>query len=324
MSHDHHHSHTHGHRHGHDHAHLASERRMWIVLALTVGFLAVEVAGGIMTGSLALLSDAAHMFTDAMALAIAIAAIRLSRMPADRKRTFGYYRFEVLAAALNAVLLFLVALYILYEAYSRWVAPRSIETLGMLAIAVTGLAVNLAGMRLLAADAESNLNVKGAYLEVWADALGSMGVIAGALVVYFTGYTRADPIVAVLIAFWVLPRSWALFRQSLNVLLEGVPEGVDLAQIDARLRAVPGVRAVHELHVWALGSGRTSLTAHLILDEAHADVHRVIGQANERLRLDFGITHTTLQAEIEHCDPHGQSCALDGQPTHNVHAGHRH
>jgi cobalt-zinc-cadmium efflux system protein len=126
------------------------------------------------------------MFTDAMALAIAIAAIRLSRMPADRKRTFGYYRFEVLAAALNAVLLFLVALYILYEAYTRWVAPRPIETLGMLAIAVTGLVVNLVGMRLLAADAERNLNVKGAYLEVWADALGSLGVIAGALVVWFT------------------------------------------------------------------------------------------------------------------------------------------
>ena len=227
----------------------------------------MEVAGGILTGSLALLSDAAHMFTDTMALAIAIAAIRLARMPADRKRTFGYYRFEVLAAALNAVLLFLVALYILYEAYERWITPRPIATLGMLAVAVTGLAVNLLGMRLLAADAGRNLNVKGAYLEVWADAVGSMGVIAGALVVHFTGYTRADPIVAVLIAFWVLPRSWALFRQSVNVLLEGVPEGVDLAQIDERLRAVPGVREVHELHVWALGSGRTSLTAHLILDE---------------------------------------------------------
>ena len=297
---------------------------MWIVLALTIAFLFVEVVGGILTGSLALLSDAAHMFTDTMALGIAIAAIRLARMPADRKRTFGYYRFEVLAAALNAVLLFLVALYILYEAYERWITPRTIETVGMLAIAVTGLAVNLVGMRLLAADAGRNLNVKGAYREVWADAVGSMGVIAGALIVYFTGYSRADPIVAVLIAFWVLPRSWALFRQSVNVLLEGVPEGVDLAQIDERLRAVPGVREVHELHVWALGSGRTSLTAHLILDEAQTDLHRVIGEANERLRADFGITHTTLQAEIEHCDPHGLDCALEGRPAHDAHAGHRH
>ena len=319
--HDRHGHHHHGH---HDHWHAASERRMWIVLGLTVTFLVVEVAGGILTDSLALLSDAAHMFTDTMALAIAIAATRLARMPADRKRTFGYHRFEVLAAALNAVLLFLVALYILHEAYERWITPRTIATLGMLAVAVTGLAVNLLGMRLLAADAGRNLNVKGAYLEVWADAVGSMGVIAGALVVHFTGYTRVDPIVAVLIAFWVLPRSWALFRQSVNVLLEGVPEGVDLAQIDERLRAVPGVREVHELHVWALGSGRTSLTAHLILDEGETDIHRVIGQANERLRLEFGITHTTLQAEIEHCDPHGPDCALDARSVRDAHAGHRH
>jgi len=323
MGHDPHHHHGH-HHHGHDHSHAASERRMWIVLVLTVAFLVVEVVGGLLTGSLALLSDAAHMFTDTMALGIAIAAIRLARMPADRKRTFGYYRFEVLAAAMNAVLLILVALYILYEAYERWMTPRPIQTLGMLAIAVAGLAVNLIGMRLLAADASRNLNVKGAYLEVWADAVGSVGVIAGGLVVYFTGYTRADPFVAVLIAIWVLPRSWALFRQSVNVLLEGVPEGVDLAQIDERLRAVPGVREVHELHVWSLGSGRTSLTAHLILDEAQTDLHRVIGQANERLRVDFGITHTTLQAEIEHCDPHGPDCALDVRPARDAHAEHRH
>lgn len=315
---------SHDHHHGHDHSHAASERRMWIVLVLTAGFLLVEIAGGILAGSLALLSDAAHMFTDSMALAIAIAAIRLSRLPADGKRTFGYYRFEVLAAATNAVLLFLVALYIVYEAYQRWIAPTAIASLGMLAVACAGLAVNLLGMRLLAGDADTNLNVKGAYLEVWADALGSLGVIAGALIVYFTGWTRADPIIAVLIAFWVVPRAWALFRTSVNVLLEGVPEGVDLAQIDGRLRAVPGVSEVHELHVWALGSGRTSLTAHLIVDDTQPDVHRVISQANERLRLDFGITHTTLQAEIEHCDPHGNACTLDGRPVADAHAGHRH
>jgi cobalt-zinc-cadmium efflux system protein len=183
-----------GSHHGHDHARGASERRMWIVFGLTATFFVVEVVGGILTNSLALLSDAAHMFTDVMALAIAITAIRLSRLPADRKRTFGYHRFEILAAALNAVLLFLVALYILYEAYQRWVEPPAIESLGMLVVAVAGLVVNLIGMRLLAGGAEANLNVKGAYLEVWADALGSVGVIIGALIVYFTGWTRADPV----------------------------------------------------------------------------------------------------------------------------------
>jgi cobalt-zinc-cadmium efflux system protein len=307
--------------HGHDLARGAGERRMWVVLGLTAGYLVVEVVGGILTNSLALLSDAAHMFTDVMALAIAIAAMRLSRLPADRKRTFGYHRFEILAAALNATLLFLVALYILYL---RWITPPSIESLGMLAVALVGLAVNLACMLLLSSDAGSNLNVKGAYLEVWADALGSVGVIIAALIVTFTGWTRADPIVAVLIALWVLPRAWTLFKQSVNVLLEGVPEGMDLSVIDGRLRALPGVRDVHDLHIWAIGSGRASLTAHLILDEAHADIQRVLNEANEILRRDFGLTHTTLQAELEHCDPHGSDCTLEGQPATDAHAGHRH
>jgi len=312
------------HHHGHDHARGASERRMWLVFGLTASFLVVEIVGGILTHSLALLSDAAHMFTDVMTLAIAIAAMRLSRLPADRKRTFGYHRFEILAAALNATLLFLVALYIVYEAYQRWVAPPPIESLGMLAVAVVGLAVNLACMRLLSGDADSNLNVKGAYLEVWADALGSVGVIIAALIVYYTGWTRADPIVAVLIALWVLPRTWNLVKQSVNVLLEGVPEGMDLSAIDKRLRAVSGVCNVHDLHIWAIGSGKASLTAHLILDNAQADVQRVLHDASNLLQREFGLTHTTLQAEFEHCDPDGNACALEDHAVTEPHAGHRH
>lgn len=312
------------HRRGHDHARGAGERRMWVVFGLTASFLVVEVVGGILTNSLALLSDAAHMFTDVMALAIAIAAMRLSRLPADRKRTFGYHRFEILAAAFNATLLFFVALYILYEAYQRWIAPPSVESLGMLAVAIVGLVINLIGMRLLSGDADASLNVKGAYLEVWADAVGSIGVIIGALIVYFTGWTRADPIIAVLIALWVLPRAWTLFKQSVNVLLEGVPDGVDLSLIDSSLREVPGVRDVHELHIWSVGSGKTSLTAHLILDSAQANVQRVLIEANEKLRCDFGLTHTTLQTELERCDPHGSDCALENDPAMNAHAGHRH
>ena len=282
-----------------------------IVLAINAVMFVLELTSGLLARSTALLSDAAHMFTDVMTLAIAIAAMRLSRLPADRKRTFGYHRFEILAAALNATLLFLVALYIVYEAYQRWIAPPSIESLGMLAVAVVGLAVNLACMRLLSGDADSNLNVKGAYLEVWADALGSVGVIIAALIVYFTAWTRADPIVAVLIALWVLPRTWNLFKQSVNVLLEGVPEGFDLSAIDGCLRAVSGVRNVHDLHIWAIGSGKASLTAHLILDNAQADVQRVLNDASDLLQRDFGLTHTTLQAEFEHCDPDGNACALE-------------
>jgi cobalt-zinc-cadmium efflux system protein len=305
-----------GHDHGHDHARGATEGRMWIVFGLTSTFFVVEVVGGLLFGSLALLSDAAHMFTDMMALAIAIAAMRLSRLPADRKRTFGYHRFEILAAAFNASLLFLVAIYILYEAYERWMAPTPIESLGMLTVAVVGLGINVIGMRLLRGDADKSMNVKGAYLEVWADALGSVAVIVGAVIVYFTGWTRMDPIIAVLIAFWVLPRTWALLKQSVNVLLEGVPEGVDLAAIEGRLLGVPGVRDVHELHVWAIGSGKTSLTAHLVIDSDQTHAQAVLDAAAGRLRSEFNITHTTVQAELDHCVSDGAVCVLYGEAAH--------
>ncbi len=293
---------------------------MWFVFGLTAIFFLVEVAGGVLFGSLALLSDAAHMFTDVMALAIAIAAIRLSRLPADRKRTFGYYRFEILAAAFNAALLFLVAIYIVYEAYERWIVPTPIESLGMLAVAAAGLAINLIGMRLLKGSAEDSMNVKGAYLEVWADALGSVAVIIGAVVVWLTGWTRVDPVIAVLIALWVLPRTWTLLKQSVNVLLEGVPEGVDLAAIESSLLAVAGVRGVHELHVWAIGSGKTSLTAHLVIDSDQTHAQAVLDAAAERLRREFNITHTTVQAELDHCVPDSAVCVLHGKAEH----AHRH
>ena len=310
----------HDHGHGHDHTAGATESRMWIVFGLTASFLVAEVVGGLMFNSLALLSDAAHMFTDVMALAIAIAAIRLSRLPADRKRTFGYYRFEILAAAFNATLLFLVAIYILYEAYQRWTAPTPIQSLGMLAVAAAGLLINLIGMRLLKGDAEHSMNVKGAYLEVWADALGSVAVIIGAAVVWLTGWTRIDPVIAVLIALWVLPRTWTLLKQSVNVLLEGVPEGVDLAAIEGSLLAVAGVRDVHDLHVWAIGSGKTSLTAHLVIDGEQTHPQAVLDAVAECLRREFHITHTTVQAELDHCDPHGVACAM--QRLEHSHARH--
>ena len=199
--------------HDHDHgAHQANERSLWIVLVLTTVFMAAEVAGGLLTNSLALISDAAHMFTDAAALAIALAAIRIGKRAADHKRTFGYYRFEILAAAFNAVVLFLVAGYILYEAYQRFRSPPEIQPIGMLAIAAIGLAVNLVGMRILRGGAESSLNVKGAYLEVWADMLGSVGVLFAGAVIYYTVWTWLDAVVAVAIGLWVVPRTRTLLK----------------------------------------------------------------------------------------------------------------
>jgi cobalt-zinc-cadmium efflux system protein len=286
----------------HDHSSGATEGRMWMVLALTSLFLVAEVVGSVVFNSLALLSDAAHMATDAIALAIAIAAIRLSRLPADRKRTFGYHRFEILGAALNATMLFVVAIYIGWEAWQRWREPQAIESFGMLVVALAGLVVNIVGMRLLAGDAEKSLNVKGAYLEVWADALGSVAVIVGAGIVGWTGWTRVDPLIAVLIALWVLPRAWGLLLRTLNVLLEGVPEGINLAEVESMLLAINGVLDVHELHVWSLGSGKDSLTAHLVVTEG-GSTQEVLDVVAQRIASRFGITHTTVQVEARRCEP---------------------
>lgn len=304
---------------GHEHGTAnASERNLWIVLALTSGFMFAEIVGGLLTRSLALISDAAHMFTDAAALAIALVAIRIGGRAADHKRTFGYYRFEILAAAFNAVVLFLVAGYILYEAYHRFRSPPEIHSAGMLVIASIGLAVNFIGMRLLQGGAESSLNIKGAYLEVWADMLGSLGVIVAAVVIYFTQWTWVDAAVAAAIGIWVLPRTWTLLRESLNILLEGVPLGVNLDEIEQALLAVPGVRDIHDLHVWALSSGKNSLTVHAVLAEG-GDEQTVLRQATDLLASRFSIRHVTVQIEAAACDmkhAHG-GAHFPGEPHHH-------
>ena len=284
---------------GHDHSHGSSnERGLKVALLLTGGFLIAEVVGAFMTNSLALLSDAAHMLTDVAALVIALFALRLARRPADSKRTFGYYRFEILAAIINAVLLFCAAVYILFEAYRRFQEPPEIASIGMLVVATIGLAVNLISMRVLKSGAESSVNMKGAYLEVWSDALGSLGVIGAAVLIRFAGLWQADPIVAVLIGLWVLPRTWTLLSESINVLLEGVPEGLALDAIHTELKSLPGVADVHDLHVWSITTGKNTLTAQLTLDDSGQPEQTILGQAREMIEKRFGITHSTLQVEV--------------------------
>jgi len=295
----------------HDHTHAergaANQRSLSTALALTATYLVAEVIGGLLAGSLALLSDAAHMLTDVMALVIALVAIRAGRQPADARRTFGYYRFEILAAAINAAVLFVVAFYILYEAWQRLQTPQEIRSITMLVVAAIGLAVNLISMRLLQSGSKQSLNVKGAYLEVWSDMLGSVAVIAGAVVIRFTGWWQVDPILAGLIGLWVLPRSWKLLSESVNVLLEGVPEGLELADIETRLRSLPGVQDVHDLHVWAITTGRNSLTAHLVIEDGYGE-QDVMQRAREMLEGAFGINHTTVQIELAPCPPGEMGC----------------
>lgn len=294
---------------GHDH-HTgdANASALKMALALTGTFLVAEVVGGILTGSLALLSDAAHMMTDTAGLAIALAAVQIGARPADNRRTFGYKRFEILAAAINALLLFGVAAYILYEGINRFLEPAEIQSLPMLVIAALGLVVNLIAMRILDSGRSSSLNVKGAYLEVWCDMLGSVGVIAAALIIWLTGWTWIDPLVAIAIGFWVLPRTWVLFKETTNILLEGVPEGIDLDTLAARLSSSAGIASVHDLHVWALTSGMPSLSAHLVLkDGFDPDATRLA--ATEVMQQEFEITHVTFQVERADCrserDDHG-------------------
>ena len=290
----------HGHSHSHGTATVSNERRLWVALALTTAFLIVEVIGGLLTGSLALISDAAHMMTDTAALAIALAAVRVARRPSDRKRTFGYYRFEILAAAFNAVILVFVAAYILYEAYRRLMDPAPVQSLGMLAIAVIGLIVNLVSMRLLQGGSGASLNVKGAYLEVWSDMVGSLGVIVAALLIFFTGKVWIDAVVAAAIGLWVIPRTWLLLKESLNILLEGVPPGIEIDEIERALLAIPGVTAIHDLHVWALTSGKNSLTVHLVMSPEAAE-REVLQAASAMLAERFGLRHTTIQVESAVC-----------------------
>lgn len=290
---------------GHEHTHVgpeSNERSLWLALWLTSAFLVAEVIGGILTGSLALISDAAHMFTDSVALAIALAAIRIGKRPADARRTFGYYRFEILAAVVNTLLLFGVAVYIFIEAYRRLKNPPEIVSIGMLVVATIGLAVNLISMRVLAAGKESSLNMKGAYLEVWSDMLGSVGVIVGALLIWWTDWAWIDSVVAIAIALWVLPRTWIVLKQSLNILLEGVPEGLGLAKVEAAIRGIPGVSNVHDLHVWSISSGKVSLTVHVVAAVQDAQLSSLLESIRSLLAERFDIHHSTVQLERQACE----------------------
>jgi cobalt-zinc-cadmium efflux system protein len=290
-----------GHDHAHNHAAGASSRMLAIALGLTTTFLIAELIGSFLFDSLALLSDAAHMFTDSAALAIALAAVKIGQRAADEQRTFGYRRFEILAAAFNALLLFAVAGYVLWEGIGRFFEPVDVQSTGMLLVAAIGLAVNFIAMRLLAAGKEQSLNVKGAYLEVWADMLGSVGVIVGAVVIMLTGWDWVDPLVAIGIGLWVLPRTWILLKDTTQILLEGVPRGMDLNELRAAIAATPGVAGVHDLHVWSLTSDDHSLSSHVELAEG-ADFEEVRSAVAKKLHDSYHIEHATIQVEREACE----------------------
>ena len=299
-------AHAHGHDHAHVHAHQAKSGRLTAVLALTFAFLLVEVAAGLLSGSLALLADAGHMLTDVAGLVLALLATKLAERPASPRRTFGYHRAEVLAALTNAFLLLGVSGYILVEAWHRWSDPQAVPSRTVLLVAAVGLLVNLVGAYVLRAGAETSLNLRGAYNEVVADALSSIGVIVGAVVMGLTGWHRIDTLVAVAIALFVLPRTWGLLGETLHVLLEGTPREVDLTALRTAMEDVPGVKTVHDLHVWTLTSGVHALSAHAILQDG-ATHGQVLGDLRTRVTAGFPISHVTVQLEERCCGEHAHA-----------------
>ena len=274
----------------------ASRGRLLIVLGLVIGYLFVEVAGSLLTNSLALLADAGHMLTDAVGVALALLAIHFAARPATATKSYGYYRLEILAAVTNAVLLFGVAAYVLYEAYRRFNEPPDVLGLPMLGIAAVGLVVNLISIRLLAAGARASLNVRGAYLEVLGDFLGSVAVLVAGLLILTTGWTSDDPIASVVIALLILPRTWGLLREAVDVLLQATPKGVHLDEVRAHLLRAEGVADAHDLHAWAMTSGMNVVSAHVII-EPGADPARVLDEICACLSDDFDMEHSTIQLE---------------------------
>lgn len=292
---------------GHAHAgtlSAAGRHRGRLVLAfgITAGYMVVELVAGLATGSLALLSDAAHMGTDVLGLGMALAAIVLAQRPPTDRRTFGHYRLEVLAALANGVLLFGVAGYVLFEAVRRFSSPPEVASLPLLVVAVVGLVVNIISFRLLTAGAKDSVNLRGAYLEVVGDLLGSLGVIVAALIIYLTGWQYADPIIGAGIGLFILPRTWQLSRSALRILMQAAPAGLDMVQLRRDVEAIADVLEVRDLHVWTLTSGMDQASMHVTI-ATEGDRQAALEEITSMLSGRYGITHATVQCELVTATP---------------------
>ena len=303
MGHDH-------HQHDHDHAHVheASEsnlKRVMIALVLTGTFMFVEVVGGILSGSLALLADAGHMLTDTMALALAAAAFHVSKRPPGGSLTYGYQRFQILAAFVNGLSLLFIVGWILYEAVERFVTPRDILGETMLVVAVAGLVVNIISFAVLHTGDQENLNIRGAALHVAGDLLGSVAAIVAAIVIIYTGWTLIDPILSVAVAMLILRSAWSLLKRSAHVLLEGAPDWLDVADMQERVVAnVPGVSGIHHVHVWGLTPQQLMLTMHVTLADNVPSQSDVVRRVKAFVEQEYGIGHSTVEVEIDGCADH--------------------
>jgi len=276
-----------------------SKRSLEIALGITAFFFFVELVGGIVTNSLALLADAWHMLNDASTLVFAVAAAWIAERPANSKKTFGYYRTEILAAFLNGIFLWIVVIFIFYEAIQRLQNPATVETSEMLIIAFFGLLANGLSAFVLSKSEGESLNVKGAFLHVLADAAGSMGVISAGLIMYFTGWYYADPIISMMVSLLIFYSSFKLLQDSINVLLGGVPPGIDVNEVERKIMEQEGVKEVHDLHVWCMTPTKIcALSCHIVVKEG-TNKRKLISNLMSMLKQEFGIDHTTIQLEDE-------------------------
>ncbi|HHY74862.1 MAG TPA: cation transporter [Bacillus bacterium] len=296
--HDHHHSHGHHHHGHHDHTREGNKKGLTIALTITAGIMLLEFFGGLFTNSLALLSDSGHMLSDASSLALSLVAMWFAARPASPNKTYGFYRFEILAALFNGITLFLIAGFIIYEAYGRFLEPPTVASGTMILIAVIGLGANLlsAWAMLRQGDVKGNVNLRSAYLHVLGDALGSVGAILAGLIMYFFGWYTADPIISVVVALLILRSAWSVIKHTVHILMEGTPITVDQKEVDEALRQIPGVINVHDLHIWTITSGLDSLSCHLLIKD-DKDCQEILQQAIQIIESKFKILHTTIQVE---------------------------
>ncbi|KAA0965690.1 cation transporter [Sporosarcina sp. ANT_H38] len=290
--------HDHDHGHHHSHAREGNKKGLAIAFIITAGIMLLEFFGGLLTNSLALLADSGHMLSDAGSLALSLVAIWFAARAASPNKTYGYYRFEILAALFNGVTLFVIAGMIIYQAYGRFFEPQTVASGSMIIIALIGLAANLLSAWFLISkgDVKDNVNLRSAYLHVLGDALGSVGAIIAGIVMYYFDWYVADPIISVVVALLILKGAWGIIKQTVHILMEGTPITIDQQEVKQTLEAIEGVINVHDLHVWTITSGLDSLTCHLLIEDKQ-DEQRILQQAIQQIEQQFKIIHTTIQIE---------------------------
>ncbi|MFD1848944.1 cation diffusion facilitator family transporter [Oceanobacillus bengalensis] len=312
-----------GHDHGHDHTHGANKKALLISFIIITGYMIIEAAGGFITNSLALLSDAGHMLSDSISLGVGLLAFTLGEKVANYSKTYGYKRFEILAAVFNGVTLLLISIYIFYEAFQRFTEPPEVASTGMLIIASIGLLVNIlvAWILMRGGDTEENLNLRAAFLHVLGDLLGSVGAVTAALLIMFFGWGWADPLASVIVAILVLISGWRVTKDAVHVLMEGTPKNVNLDDIINIMENVSGILSIHDLHVWSITSGKNALSCHAVVDGGLSiqDSQNLLRKIEHELEHK-GIGHVTIQMENkEH--PHDDSllCQIDHESSHHQH-----